>query len=142
MRDLDVLLLTDKEGKASNSSDKTYLKSLKAFFASQALAPWLIQHESEVSTEIFRLLAENLSGKAKRIFTKLRDGSLRRHYVWEKASGNNPRSFNSNGSSVSIHLATPFLHEAAYFGLIGAYLGTTYLILKLGKSFTTKRKTE
>lgn len=42
VRDLDVLLLTDKDGKASNTSDKAYLKSLKAFFASQTLTPWLI----------------------------------------------------------------------------------------------------
>jgi len=142
VRDLDVLLLTDKSGKASNSSDKTYLKSLKAFFASQARAPWLIQHDSELSNEMFRLLAENLSGKAKRIFAKLRDQSLLRHFVWEKASGSNSRLFNTEGSAVSIHLATPFLHEVAYFAAIGAYLASVFLVLKLGKDWASKRKTE
>lgn len=95
-----------------------------------------------MSSEIFRLLAENLSGKAKRIFTKLRDGSLKRHFVWEKASGSNGKNFNTDGSSVSIHLATPFLHEAAYFAAIATYLGLGFVVLKFMKGWSSKRKTD
>ena len=53
--------------------DKEYLLQILTYLSSNSRAPWFIQRDSPLSTELFRLLQQNLSKKAKRLGIILKD---------------------------------------------------------------------
>ena len=123
-------LLVDNEGKATGKPDQEYLELLKSFFASQKRSTWMVQHDSPLTTEILRLLTDNIGyDQVKKLTIKLQDDSLKRQFVWEDKGKKS--QFNSKASEVTIHMASPFMVEFSYLVGIVFYMTAIFFLLRM-----------
>jgi len=89
-------------------TDKAYLLQVLSFLSSQSRAPWFIERDSQFSSEIFRLLQQNLTKNAKRLGIVLKD-------VMFVKEDNSPHTF-------KIHEGQNAIMEVIIFASIVVYL--------------------
>ena len=90
----------------------------------------MVQHGSAFSTEILRLLSDNVGyDQVKKLTIKLQDDTLKRQFVWEDKG--KKAQFNSKASEVTIHMASPFMVEFSYLVGIVFYMSAIFFLLRM-----------